>query len=94
VTDEGYGHLSIVRGNVLFARGSDKRLSRGNQGWAILSLSLKVIIRRGEGKEGSILYPADLERGKERRLAKITFLSATLSCNRFPKKSVCRFVTY
>ena len=67
------------RGNVLCGRGFGEGLSRGNQGWAILSLSLKGITGERRGKGGGIPFPADLERGKERDGGKHV-LFANFSC--------------
>ncbi len=64
---------------MLFAEGLGKRVSRGNQGWAILSLSLSGIRRerRGEGKGTSFPIRHCKKQGK--RLAESTLLFATFS---------------
>jgi len=65
---------------VLFARGFGKRISRGNQGWAILSLSLKGIRRGRRGtRGGEHPFPSGLGKRQEKRLAKSTLLFATFS---------------
>jgi len=80
VTEGSYGHLRAGRGNVLFARGFGKGISRSNQGWAILSLSLKGIRRGRRGIRGrEHPFPSGLGKRQEKRLAKSTLLFATFS---------------
>jgi hypothetical protein len=54
---ESFFYPRVGRGNVLSAEGLGKEGSRGNRGWAILSLSLTGIRRgrRGEGKGATSL---------------------------------------
>jgi len=57
---------------VLFAAGYGQKVSRGSQGWAILSLSPKGI-RRGQGERGrESLYLPEMKRaqGKDWRKAR------------------------